>query len=358
MRPVLLHRQRGVAVITALLLTTLAITIVASLFWQQQVQVRSIENQRLQLQKQWVLRGALDWAGLILREDAKHSSIDDMNEPWAVPLADTRLDQYVENGRADDDIADATLSGGIIDAQARYNLTNLCPNGTINPAEVAAFARLLSNATLDPALAQATADVIAAGQIQKAASTNNAPQQQNAALEQMLKGANPEQAQVIAQAMAMSQQALNATAAAYNSSFSTAQAMSLFTHLDDLLAVPGFTPAMLDKLKDFVIFLPHASPVNVNTAPAEVLAARVNNLSLADAGTLVASRNTASYRDLADFTHRLQGKPFSASASEASVTTNYFLVNGKVRMSHAGLEIQALIERNGANTKLIWIREH
>jgi len=61
-------RQRGVAVITALLLTTLAITIVASLFWQQQVQVRSIENQRLQLQQQWILRGALDWAGLILQQ--------------------------------------------------------------------------------------------------------------------------------------------------------------------------------------------------------------------------------------------------------------------------------------------------
>ena len=45
------RRQDGVAVVTALLLTTLAITIVASLFWQQQVQVRSIENQRYQLQK-------------------------------------------------------------------------------------------------------------------------------------------------------------------------------------------------------------------------------------------------------------------------------------------------------------------
>ena len=66
-----IKKQRGVAVITALLLTTLAITIVSSLFWQQQVQVRSIENQRMQLQKQWVLRGALDWARLILREDDK-----------------------------------------------------------------------------------------------------------------------------------------------------------------------------------------------------------------------------------------------------------------------------------------------
>jgi general secretion pathway protein K len=38
--------------------------------------------------------------------------------------------------------------------------------------------------------------------------------------------------------------------------------------------------------------------------------------------------------------------------------TKYFLVNGKVRMSRAELEVQALIERNGATTKLIWIREY
>ena len=63
-------RERGVAVITALLLTTLAISIVASLFWQQQVQVRSMENQRLQLQTKWILRGAMDWATLVLRQDA------------------------------------------------------------------------------------------------------------------------------------------------------------------------------------------------------------------------------------------------------------------------------------------------
>ncbi|MFM8464112.1 MAG: type II secretion system minor pseudopilin GspK, partial [Burkholderiaceae bacterium] len=84
-------KYRGVAVVTALLLTTLAVTIVASLFWQQQLQVRSIENQRLQLQQQWVLRGALDWARLILREDGRNSVIDDLNEPWSTPLAPIQL---------------------------------------------------------------------------------------------------------------------------------------------------------------------------------------------------------------------------------------------------------------------------
>jgi len=66
-RPRRAPREAGVAVITALLLTTLAISIVASLFWQQQVQVRSMENQRLHLQTEWILRGALDWATLVLR---------------------------------------------------------------------------------------------------------------------------------------------------------------------------------------------------------------------------------------------------------------------------------------------------
>jgi general secretion pathway protein K len=309
------HKQRGVAVIMALLLTTLAITIVASLFWQQQVQVRSIENQRLQLQKQWILRGALDWASLILREDAKYSSVDTLDEPWAVPLAETRLDQYVDNGRADTDVADATLSGSISDAQAHYNLTNLCPDGTIKPAEVAAFAQMLNNAHLDPALAPATADAMAAAQKKPATNAANRDNQS---------GPLP---------------------------------MNL-TQVDDLLAVPGFTPQIIDKIKDFVIFLPRASPINVNTAPAEVLAARIDGLSLAEATTLVASRNTASFRFISDFTERLPDKSSAVSNLEASVTTNYFLVNGKVRMNRAELEMQALIERNGTNTKLIWIREY
>jgi len=202
------QRQRGVAVIIALLLTTLAITIVASLFWQQQVQVRSIENQRLQLQKQWILRGALDWAGLILREDAKYSSVDTLDEPWAVPLAETRLDQYVDNGQSDADAADATLSGSITDAQARYNLTNLCPDGTINPAEVAVFAQMLANAHLDPALAQATANEMAAAKKPPVANAAN-PDNQSAPLPMNL------------------------------------------TQVDDLLAVPGFTPEMLNKIQRF-----------------------------------------------------------------------------------------------------------
>jgi general secretion pathway protein K len=306
----LLHKQQGVAVITALLLTTLAVTIVASLFWQQQVQVRSIENQRLQLQKQWILRGALDWASLILREDAKHSSVDTLDEPWAVPLAETRLDQYVENGRSESDASDATLSGSISDAQARFNLTNLCVNGIINKNEVAGFERLLNNQKIDARLAQATADLMADAQkipVITVANQTSAPQPMN------------------------------------------------LTQVEDLLAVSGFTPAIFESLKPFVIFLPVVTPINVNTAPVEVIAAKFN-LTLSDATAMIKSRDTATFKDWKDFNARLPGKNLAATASQASVTSDYFLVNGKVRMSRAGLNMQALIERAG-QTKLIWIRE-
>lgn len=311
------RRQRGVAVIIALLLTTLAITIVASLFWQQQVQVRSIENQRLQLQMQWVLRGALDWASLILREDARYSSTDTLDEPWAVPLAETRLDQYVDSSLAGSSNSGAILSGSISDAQARYNLTNLCTNGIINPAEVAVFARLLSNAQLNPALAQATANLMSLAQ--------------QAAIAYSANMANPG-AQPAAQPMNLAQ-------------------------VDDLLAVPGFTPEMLDRIRDFVIFLPVATPVNVNTAPAEVLAARIVGLTPLGAVALVASRNSLAFRDIADVTQRLPPNVV-ASATNLSVMTNYFLVNGKVGMDRAEMQVQALIARNGIYTSLVWIRNH
>jgi general secretion pathway protein K len=325
MRSGSLVRQRGVAVITALLLTTLAITIVASLFWQQQVQVRSIENQRLQLQKQWILRGAIDWARLILREDARYTTVDSLDEPWAVPLAETRLDQYVENGKTDADASDAAVSGSIVDAQSRYNLTNLCPNGNLNIKEVAVFARLLSNMQLNPGLAQATATMM------------------------------------MAAAQANPQVPASSDKQAPASSSNNARPMN-FEQVNDLLAVPGFSVDAIDKLKDVVIVLPRATPVNINTASAEVLAARISTFSLSDAATLIAARKTASFRDVNDLKQRLPGKQINETQAELSSYTNFFLVNGQVRLSRAGLDVQALIERFGSpvrpETKLIWIREN
>jgi general secretion pathway protein K len=316
MRFISLGKQRGVAVITALLLTTLAVTIVASLFWQQQVQVRTMENQRLHLQTKWILRGALDWARLVLRQDGMDSpTYTSLMAVWNTPLAETRLDQYIERERVEGEIFDATLSGRIIDATSRYNLTNLASGPVTNPDQVKIFERLLTNLQIDKGLAARTAKAVADG----------TPPLPNTVVVR------------------------------------TSSPIAL-TQLDDLLTIPGYTTAIVDKLREFAIVLPAgALTVNVNTAPPEVISALVDNFSVSQATALVARRKQAYYRQVSDFTGQLFGAtPILATSFD--VKSEYFLVTSRVRLDRAALDAEALVYRELATqqykTTTVWVRQN
>jgi len=308
------QRQQGVAVVTALLLTTLAVTIVTSLFWLQQVQVRSMENQRLQLQTRWILRGALDLSRLVLNQDVMDSpNYTQLNGIWATPLEETRLDDYVERERQQGEHFDATLSGRMVDAQGRYNLANLADsNRQINPDELAVFQRLLDNLKLDSSMAQGVAELVL--------SAMPVPNTQAAASTQPLG----------------------------------------LVRVEDLLAVSGFTPQAVEQLRDYVIILPvSGTAVNVNTAPAELLSALVPGLSLSDAAAMVSARKTVWYRNTGDFTGKPQmtGKPITA---KWGVSSDYFLAYSRVRLDRAALDTVSLLKRPGKipNTSVEWIREY
>jgi general secretion pathway protein K len=351
------QKQSGVAVVTALLLTTLAITIVASLFWQQQVQVRSIENQRFQLQKKWVLRGALDWASLILREDARTSNeLDHLGEPWAVSLGDTRLDQYVENGKSEVEDSDASLSGQISDAQAKFNLTNLATDGVVDEHEVLAFAKLLSNLRMDSSLASAVA--LQVGRTQEKVIKPEKPT--DAGVGASTGPANP----TSAPASSTSESTTKSSAAGTDSSVSVSITVNSevqflkFSQVEDLLAVPGFSPEMIQRLKSYVTVLPVRTPVNVNTTTAEVLSARLENVSMTDAALMIAARDRSFFRDFAGFKLNFPDKLNDAASKNVSFSTHYFMVNGKVRLNRSTLEVNSLIERLGQRTQILWVKEN
>jgi general secretion pathway protein K len=300
--------QHGVAIITALLLTALAITIVASLFWQQQIQVRAVENQRLQLQKLWILRGALDWAKLILREDIKYSETDNLTEPWAVPLADTSLDQYVQKNQDREIARQAILSGAIQDAQSRLNLTGLATAGKINEKEILIFERLLNSLQIETTLARQAANHMAASQ--------------------------------------------------QNESGGVSSLRYLgFQYPNDLLTIAGFTPEILNKLESHVIFLPRDTAINANTASEFVLSAALAPLSLSDARALIVKRTQSPFKNLNDLAVQLSGTQTSLDANKISLDTNFFLVHGQITLQQNGLQIIALVERNTRNTEVIWVRE-
>ncbi|MDC8760462.1 type II secretion system minor pseudopilin GspK [Janthinobacterium fluminis] len=320
-RPLRLARQRGVAVITALLLTTLTVTIVASLFWQQQVQVRSMENQRLHQQTKWILLGAIDLARFWLRQD--NPSQTRLDGTWTTPVAETNLDQFVERERVEGESYAATLSGRATDAQARYNLANLAKNRVPDPVQVQVFGRLLANVQLDPALAQTAAAAVAA--TQKAAATADGDGGGKVAAGVPADGREPMD----------------------------------FLRVEDLLGVAGFTPAALERLRDFVIVLPKPSAINVNTAPAEVLAAAVV-FSVSEAGALVSNRQRKPFNGMGDFMALIQGKTLLVPNEGVDIKSSYFLVDSQVRLDRAALDTQALIQRDSMTrtTTLVWVREN
>jgi general secretion pathway protein K len=343
-------RQRGVAVITALLLTTLAITIVASLFWQQQVQVRSMENQRLHLQTKWILRGALDWAALVLRQDGQdHANYTALEHVWATPLAETRLDQYIERERVEGEVFDATLSGNIIDASSRYNLGNLASQRIVQPDQVRIYAKLLSNLALDPSLAARTARFIAEGQVMQSSSQAAAASQSGAPGGVTSGTSTPG----ISSGTATTGTPVAAT------SGSTPMAL---TEVNDLLAVPGYTPQMIEKLREFVIVLPEFNLVNVNTAPAEVLGAVIENYSVGEASSLVARRKRSSWNNEPLFVAELlatTGKKPEPNAID--IKSSYFLVRSRIRLDRAALNAEALMYREPGMrhaTSVLWVRQN
>ena len=148
-------RQAGVALLTAMLTVTLVATFAAAALWQQWRGVEVEAAERARVQSSWLLTGALDWARLILREDARAGGADHLAEPWAVPLAPARLSTFLaaERGQAlvsddTDPDTDAFLAGNIEDLQARLNVTNLIDNGKLNEPSRAAWAKLFKHLNL------------------------------------------------------------------------------------------------------------------------------------------------------------------------------------------------------------------
>jgi general secretion pathway protein K len=293
------RRQHGTAVIMAMLIVAAAATLVSGAMWQQSALIRETENELEYAQARWLIRGAIDWAGVILREDARTTAVDHPGEPWAVPLADTRLNE--NDGRPP-----AYLAGGIEDEQAKFNLRNLVVQQDIEPREVQAFGRLLAFLGVSEGLAPRIA----------------------------------ERVQAAVRATAAKQPALGLVA------------------VDDLLAVPGLEGRSLERLRPYVTVLPEATPVNANTASAEVLAAQFEDFSVIDARRVVAARERAFFKDLADARARLAdaGVPSTVNVPLA-VATRYFGIEGNVAYGNARLRARALVKREGARLDVLWLRE-
>src|SRR3954470_16362799 len=122
------RRQRGAALLLALLIMTLVATLAAGMVWLQWRGIQVETAERARGQAQWLLNASLDWGNLILKSSIRQSHTDDdLGQPWATPLAETKLSSFLsaDGSHSDDSGPEAYLSGQITDAQSKYNLYNL-----------------------------------------------------------------------------------------------------------------------------------------------------------------------------------------------------------------------------------------
>lgn len=295
----LTSRERGAALLTAILLVALVSSLAASMVWQQwrAVQVESAERARTQ--SAWILAGALDWARLILREDAKSGGATTLSDPWATPLAEARLSSFLASDQArTDDAPEAFLAGQITDAQARYNLRNLVgDDGNILPAELAVAKRLFESIGVAPDLA----DRLASGL--RDAVTRPGTEGRSAT-------------------------------------------PPLLPRTVSQLGWLGVDQDTQRRLAPFVVILPTRTLVNVNTAPREVIAACVDGMDLGAASRLVQSRQRTPFKSLADAQSQLPPTA-TLDPSRVDVKSNFFEVRGRIRLGDRVLEEVSLVQRRG-----------
>jgi len=303
----------------ALVVATLATLIVAGLFWQQFVLLRTIENQQLIVQSRMLMAGALDWARAMLREDLRRSSHDGLDEFWAKGLAETRLDQLGESSTL---AAQASIAGSIEDAQSRFNLRNLVgDDGEIAATELEALKGLCD-----------------------------------------LLGVSTANAELIALRMkeAFAPATTDASAGAGAASARDRPLPPVLAV--DIAAIPGISAEAAAALAPYLVVLDgNKTRLNVNTAAAEVIAAQIG-ISLARARAVVAQRERIShFVDVGNFRNYV-GEAGISGAGDATISTtsSYFFVRGQIKLGRADIRMEALVRRSaqpGGAVEVLWQRE-
>jgi general secretion pathway protein K len=129
---------------------------------------------------------------------------------------------------------------------------------------------------------------------------------------------------------------------------------------EDLLGVAGIDPAHALKLAPYVVVLDQPTPVNLNTAREEVVAARFPRMSLSEAKAFVAQRDKTYFINTGDTLiarYRHNGEP---TDQHISVASRYFIVRGQVKLERASTRMEALVRRGDTPqlpVRVLWQRE-
>ena len=297
-------RQRGVALITAILITALISSVAINLAWDNALDMRRTMTLLYRDQAVQVAVGAESWVQSILRDDLAETDTDHLGEIWASELPGLPVQSDVVQGE---------LFGDIQDLQGRFNVNNLVDqNGEIDELALEQFRRLLIALELDPRFAGIAADWIDAN----------------------LEAGFPD----------------GAEDAIYTGFIPAYRTPNLpITHATELAALEGMDKESFDILAPHIVALPGRTGINVNTATAPVLQSLGENLSAADVESLISEREDGGFADMQNTFSTLVDPEILPQLEE---TTSYFQLRLVVQIATVRIIYFSTLQR-GATGQVV-----
>jgi len=303
MKRVRTGRQRGVALITAVLMVALATMLAVDVGYRGFLDQRRSGTLFALDQGYEIALGAEAWAADFLKKDMQESQTDHYGETWARPLPPLPI----EGG---------TVEGRLEDMQGRFNLNNLIhTDGTPNPTAIKQFQRILAMLEIEPNWATAMADWI---------DQDTQPGFPDGAEDSTYTGMDPPHL----------------------------AANMPITRVSELLVLPGFGAERYARLKPYVSALPVGTPLNVCTAPGVVLDALsedAREFSL-NPDDVAKRREAACFPTLEDLRGSLGDAPYNELKDSLTESSAYFRATVWVTIGTTQFTLYSLLARGNAGT--------
>ncbi|MBT2372654.1 type II secretion system minor pseudopilin GspK [Pseudomonas fluorescens] len=313
------HSQRGMAIISALLIAAVVAVIAGAMLTRQTVFMRSLEAEQLRIQGRWVLQGGLEISRQMLWDARQRDVLTRLDQPWARPIVGPKAANL-----------GAAFEGRLVDEQGKFNLSNLVIRQQPDLAQLRSFERLCQLIGVDPGLSQRISQRVISSYDQRLSKPGS-------------------------------------SGAGFNSGRDTSPGADddvlpakrpMLRSLEDLADIDGLGPRLLQRMAAYISVLPGNTWVNGNTASAEVLSAVVPGLDLSRARALVAERDGGRwFINRGDFVNRLRLPQVAMDEVQVGITSEWFRLHGQARHEQRRVTLDALLYRpEDRQPQVIWSR--
>ncbi|MCU4674387.1 type II secretion system minor pseudopilin GspK [Catenovulum sp. 2E275] len=349
------NKQKGIALITVLLIVALVTIIAAEMAVRMQMQIKRVDNLNSNQQAYWYAISAEELAKLVLNESSQdNDGVLNLTQPWAVE----DMVFPVEGGQ---------ISGNIYDLQACFNIN--------------AVVEAQDNNTDDD---ESDSDAESAGEDTQPENENGkkslkpTPQEQFKSL-LILAGIDDYEAEQIRDGVAdwLDQDSIARSYGAEDYMYEAKEmpylaANGYFVDVSELKLIQGLDnptngQAALDKILPFVCVIPNNDKMvlNINTIKpeqAEVLAAMFDNkLTVAAASSVIESRPEDGFDDINDFWElseiKAVGRLSKSFKEQFSLKSEFFRLKSKTEYNQSWINLNSLIALDKQGKFVVIARE-